>query len=59
MGNTHTGKALNRPIIKQIHVGLQHIKKRIQGMHFQFMKLTKTRWNQAKTIGIGQNDETD
>jgi hypothetical protein len=38
MGNTHTGKTLYRPIIKQIHV--QHIEKRIQG-HFQFMKLTK------------------
>jgi hypothetical protein len=35
MGNTHAGKALHRPITKQIH-----IEKRIQG-HFQFMKLTK------------------
>jgi hypothetical protein len=33
-----TGKALYRPIIKQIHV--QHIEKRIQDP-FQFMKLTK------------------
>jgi hypothetical protein len=38
MGNTHTGKALYKPIIKQIHA--QHIEKIIQG-HFQFMKLTK------------------
>jgi hypothetical protein len=46
MGNTYTGKALCRPIIKQIHA--QHIEKRIQG-HFQFMKLTKDKWNNGNT----------